>query len=104
MRNFSRLQYRLLQYHLAIRLKTTIPSNSLRFDFRELKCPLLLVRAKQCLKQGQVGDCFVFRVTDRSFVTDMSKLADKHGFELKVQSESHGEWCVSVLLNQRILF
>ncbi len=81
-----------------------MPANNFQFDFRDLKCPMLLVRAKQCLKNGQQGDCYRFVVNDRNFAPDLSKLAKKHGFELRIENEQKDHWDVIVRLHQTLVF
>jgi TusA-related sulfurtransferase len=81
-----------------IGLKTSMASNNLKLDLRDLRCPMLLIRAKQYLLQGQPGDGFDFWVSDRSFVNDIVKLERKYRFETQVESSTDGHYRVRVTL------
>ncbi|WP_144393425.1 sulfurtransferase TusA family protein [Pleionea sediminis] len=70
------------------------------FDYRQLRCPLSLVRAKLALKQGKKGQYFTFWVLDNSFYTDLKKLAQKYCFEVTSHKEKSEGWLVEIKLLQ----
>ena len=69
-----------------------------RIDFSNLRCPLVLVKAKLELKQSRPGEELIFRVTDASFFDDLAKLKHKYHCELTREVYSSHEDIKVVML------
>ena len=60
-------------------------------DWTSYRCPLLLVKAKQVIKQLGCGESVIFIVADSSFYDDLNKLTAKLNIQLQRSSYEHSE-------------
>ncbi|PWK53417.1 hypothetical protein [Pleionea mediterranea] len=83
-------------------LKTSITQLKNYYDYREIKCPMSLVRAKQLLRKAQPGDCFHFHTFDISLYKDLRKLQVKLNICVQLEKTDNAELIVTVTCNHEL--
>tara|TARA_B100002049_G_scaffold202506_1_gene161417 strand:- start:456 stop:731 length:276 start_codon:yes stop_codon:yes gene_type:complete len=71
------------------------------YDYREIKCPLSLVKAKQVLRKGRAGDRFYFHTCDASLFDDLCKLQVKLNISVQLEQTDRAELIVVVTCNHK---